>query len=1000
MHIVRNNSLEEVGDDEDYDYELTSPARQVGTHINAIPLQSNVQSTRAFYGSRFLNQALALENGEAPFVQNLNPEDPDGRSFDEILGEQMGAVKAKAAGKIMKVDPDFVRVKYEDGKTEDIGMYNNFAYNQKSGNTSRALLKPGDTFKARQQLTATSFTDDAGVMNMGMNARIGLVPWKGFSMDDAIPISASFANRLKATQFKVFKQDKSDNLNTDLNHFRSLFPTKFAKEKLETMGEHGIVKPGTILQKGDPIILATMPRTVTSAGASVGKLSKALRQSRRDASQTWEGDQPAEVVAARMTKAGLKVVLKYSKPTKEGDKLVLRQGAKATTSRIIPDDQMPRGADGEPLDMLLNPLSLTSRANPASQYEIRLGKIAKKLGKALKVPSYLPKGTDWNDYVDDLEREHGVESQEQVFDPVANRFLASPITVGYGFVNRLHHTAEGKVSSRGTGSYDCFDKDTEVLTDRGWVFWPEVTENDKLCTPDEGMDSAVFELPKRLVSYDFDGSMLRYESPHLDWLVTPNHKFLTYAKKGKLGYETAENFRDRVRSVPQFGFHVKTTNSDFKIIPPTNSGRSLRNREPLRLSFEDYAEFMGWWISEGSIRVDEGRVYIWQHKHINPKNFTEIESLLTRMFAVKPWNHEDKGWRISDRRLSEFLIQYGKDSGSKCLPDDIITAGEKSSKLFLSAYIKGDGFEGNYKKFDGRKSLNNVKGVGSTSKQLVDDLQIFLLRRGMGMAVRRRHSEGKIITFKGAAKSYIGSAFYASAIRQKRRRATVVPRRGLKRYVGAWSEEYYAGKVYCATTRTGLLVTRRNGKVVVTGNSNEQPARGSGENANAKRFSGLENFAALSSGAYPYMKENSTLKGQKNDAYWRAMRSGAPLPKQGSPFVWDKFRALLSGAGMNTKEIGKGRFRLTPFTDADLDAHDPVEVENGELVNMKDMSSIKGGLFDDRIVARDRWGSIKLPRPVINPAMEDSVRTLLGLTKKNLEAVLAGQVDLKDVMKD
>ena len=637
MHVVRNNQLEDISDDdEDVDFELADPSRQFGSHTNQIPLQSAVQAQRLFYGGRFVNQALAIENGEAPLVQNLDPSDKQGRSFDELVGASMGAVRARKPGRVIDVTKDYMRVAYDDGEKADLDLYDNFAFNQKSGLTSRPLLKKGDLFTAGQMAAASSFTDDNGVQNMGINARIGLVPWKGFSMDDAMPISASFAKRMSAIQYKVVKQDASDNLKTGLSHYRSQFPSRFTKEKLSQFEENGLVRKGTILEPGDPIVLGTMPRTLSSTGANVGKLSKALKQSRRDASTVWEGHQPAEVVDARQTKNGLKVVLRYVKPTEEGDKLTIRAGAKATVSRIIPDDQMPRTADGQPLDVMLNPLSLVSRANPSSQHEIRLGKIAKKLGTSLKIPSFLPKGQNWNDYIDDLEAQHGVQSTEEIFDPVANRTLVNPVTVGYAFINKLHHVSSGKLSTRGNGSYD----------------------------------------------------------------------------------------------------------------------------------------------------------------------------------------------------------------------------------------------------------------------------------------------------------------------------------------------------------------------------AQEQPARGAGEFAQAKRFSGLENFATLSSGAYSLMRENSTLRGAKNDNYWRDLRAGKPLPKVGVPFVWNKFRALLSGAGMATREVGKGRYRLAPFTDKDLDKEDPIDVDTGDLVNINTMDTIKGGLFDPRIVTGDKWGRIRLPRPIINPAMEDSVRTLLGLTKQELEDVLAGRMELPPQLKN
>jgi hypothetical protein len=55
---------------------------------------------------------------------------------------------------------------------------------------------------------------------------------------------------------------------------------------------------------------------------------------------------------------------------------------------------------------------------------------------------------------------------------------------------------------------------------------------------------------------------------------------------------------------------------------------------------------------------------------------------------------------------------------------------------------------------------------------------------------------------------------------------------------------------------------------------------------------------------------------------------------------------------------------------------------------------VKGGLFDPRIVNGERWGAIHLPRPIVNPAMEDAARVLLGLTKAEYDAVLAGRKEL------
>ena len=83
------------------------------------------------------------------------------------------------------------------------------------------------------------------------------------------------------------------------------------------------------------------------------------------------------------------------------------------------------------------------------------------------------------------------------------------------------------------------------------------------------------------------------------------------------------------------------------------------------------------------------------------------------------------------------------------------------------------------------------------------------------------------------------------------------------------------------------------------------------------------------------------------------------------------------------------------MTDKILDSYNPVEIKNGEVVNLNTLEPVAGGLFDPALVGGQRtWGKVTLPFSVPNPAFEESARTLLGLTKKEFEAVLAGKMDI------
>jgi hypothetical protein len=96
--VLRDGQFAQVPDHE-VDIELGNPNKQVGINANLVPLASAVAGGRVFYGSRFQTQALPLTEPEAPLVQNLDEDDPQGRSFDEQMGgPSAGAISGSVDG--------------------------------------------------------------------------------------------------------------------------------------------------------------------------------------------------------------------------------------------------------------------------------------------------------------------------------------------------------------------------------------------------------------------------------------------------------------------------------------------------------------------------------------------------------------------------------------------------------------------------------------------------------------------------------------------------------------------------------------------------------------------------------------------------------------------------------------------------------------------------------------------------------------------------------------
>lgn len=350
-----------------------------------------------------------------------------------------------------------------------------------TASTQTPVVKPGDILGKKQLLARSNFTDDKGTLAMGLNARVGLVPYKGHSFEDAVVISESFAKRMESDHSYTVGQSYEHSIKGGKEHYTSLFPTTYSKEQLKSLDDDGVVKVGTTVQSGDPLVLATRPRVFSSTTSKLGSLSKAMRQSRHDAAKLWEDDHPGIVTDVAKTKKGVKVQVSSTAPTHVGDKVVFRSGQKGVVSTIIPDDHMPRTLDGAPLEVLLNPLGIPSRANNSMIYELLLGKIAAKKGEPYRMSGFNSPEEQWHEMVQKALDENGMSDTEEVFDPVLNKKLGQPVTVGMGYMLKLHHTSASKSSARGQGGYDanqqplkgssesaqCFPAGTTVNTSDG-----------------------------------------------------------------------------------------------------------------------------------------------------------------------------------------------------------------------------------------------------------------------------------------------------------------------------------------------------------------------------------------------------------------------------------------------------------------------------------------------------------------------------------------------------
>lgn len=486
---------------------------------NLIPLKSGIKAGRLLMAQKHQTQAVSLSSRMAPYVQTEHPGD-NTISVEKSIGKLMGAVFSKGDGKVLSVTPDEMTVRYNDGTKETISLYNNYPLNRKSYYHNESRVKPGDIIKKGQVLASSNYTDENGVSALGTQLRTAWMPFKGENYLDAIIVSEDAAKKLSSEHLYHTGVDKDSTTTIDKNAYTSAFPTKFNKDQLATIDKDGIVKPGTTVKFGDPLILSYSKREATP-----GSLHRALV---KDNVVTWEHEFPGYITDVVNSSKGVKVYTKAYLPLQTGDKLAARYANKGVTARVVPTSEMPIAADGKPIDVIFGPTGIVSRVNSAQLVEAMLGKVAAKTGKRYVLPGFMNENM-----VEFAKREleqAGLTDREDLTDPTTGVTIPQ-ITVGNSYIVKMHHTAESKGGARATGAYTmdelpggqghdgskllgnlilgaiighgCFVGSTNILTDHGYMEIGNIVKH---------------RLPVNVYSYNKDTDTFEYR-PVTNWFV-------------------------------------------------------------------------------------------------------------------------------------------------------------------------------------------------------------------------------------------------------------------------------------------------------------------------------------------------------------------------------------------------------------------------------------------------------------------------------------------------
>ncbi len=451
------NSIVEVPK-ERVEYMDVSPRQFISAATALIPFLENDDSARALMGSNMQRQAVPVLRPEAPIV---------GTGMERPIAQDCGdMITAKRDGTVSYVSADHIIVTADNGE-EDVYKLIKFqktnadtCNNQKPNCVKGQKVKKGD-------LLADGYATQNGELALGKNVLVGYMNWEGYNYEDAILISERIVKEDVYTSItlKVEEMPCRATKLGDEEITRDI--PNLGEDALKNLDEHGIVRVGAEVKPGDILVGKVTPKGETELTpeerllrAIFGDKAREVRDTSLRVKHGAGGVVTHVEVFSRKNKDELepgvnmlvKVYVAQRRKLSVGDKMSGRHGNKGVVSRVLPEADMPFMANGQPLDIVLNPLGIPSRMNVGQVLEVHLGLVAGTLGWKVATPVF--DGADANQIKQLLVANNFPEDGKiQLYDGRTGEPFDHPATVGYKFMLKLDHMVDSKMHARSTGPY-------------------------------------------------------------------------------------------------------------------------------------------------------------------------------------------------------------------------------------------------------------------------------------------------------------------------------------------------------------------------------------------------------------------------------------------------------------------------------------------------------------------------------------------------------------------
>lgn len=919
----------------DVDYAIPHMEDTFSPTANLVPGKSGMKGQRVAMGARMLTQALPLVDAEAPLVQSGVP-DSD-QSFEELYSPRLGAIRAKSGGRVLAHTDAGLLVQYDDGTRDTIELAQYVPGSRKTFMHQEPTVSPGARFEAGQLVARSNFTDGAGVTALGRNLRTAWLPLKGLNYEDAVVVSESGAKKLTSQHMYKTSVDidkKSDQVG--LAAYRGIFPKRFTQPQLDKVDDDGVVKVGTRVESGDPLVLVANERQ-----GRVGELSRAGAARWRDAAEVWEHDHPGIVTDVAKTKSGVVVAVKSIAPMQVGDKLCYDELTEVLTRRgwvrvadLLLTDKICTLQDGDAV-VYCEPTALHRYQTGGRMYRIETQQVDLFVTAEHRM------------YVRPRSRtEFGLYSADQIAGKrveylKSGRWLGvEPPTVTLPGVT-VRHGGRGDAARRLPDLV--LPTETYLLLLGAFLSEGNLVDNPR--SGSYGIDIAQSKEPNRSQLYAaLDAAGIRY-SRH-----GGGEKIRIYSKVLLQHFRTCGNGAGGKR-IPDvvFDFSARLCGVLFKWLMwgdghATQAGRPVdytTTSPGLADDVQRLCLHAGWAANvkqtqPAGVRILGGQPYqcaatyrvrivtkkltpTVNHSHVHRQGGQVeyfVDNYAGPVFCVTVPNH----------------VLYVRRNGKPCWSGNSNRFG---SKGVVAAIIPDDQMPRDESGQPIELALNDL---GITTR--TNPVQV--IEAVLGKIAAKRGQPYKLHDFDSISDLRAFAKREADKYGVKGAEDLEDPETGRK-IPRVMTGQHFVMKLHHTSE------SKVSGRAFGSYTADAIPAKGGSEGA--KTWGMLHLNAILSHGAVSVAKDGHMVRGQRNPQYWAAVMSGKAPPDPPVPPVYHKFIAQLQASGIHPVRQGT-RTHLMAMTDKTInEMAEDRELSSPDTVDWTDdgLKPIPGGLFDERL---------------------------------------------------